>query len=127
MHSVGADTFGTAAMAKSSDFSFDQRVGRIVRYHKSLQRGAVTQIGPDGLLTVRPRRTSLRLPWRGLVMSLLMVIVVKAGLFAYLGAEAYSDKIVQLQAGYGVEQFGAWMLAPDFATEALAAFIAPLL
>ena len=114
-------------MAKAKDFSFDQRVGRIVRHHKALARGAVTQIGPDGLLTVRPRRTSLRFPWRGLVMSLLMVIVVKAGLFAYLGAEAYSEKLIEMQAGNGAEQFGAWIMTPDFATEALASYIAPFL
>lgn len=114
-------------MSKAQSMTFDQRVGRIVRRHKSLQRGAVAQIGHDGLLTVRPRRTGLRFPWRGLAMILLVIIGAKSALFAHLGAEAYSEKIVELQAGTGAEQFGAWMMTPDFATEALAAYISPLL
>lgn len=114
-------------MAKAKGSNFDQRVGRIVRHHKSLQRGTVTHIGHDGLLTVRPRRTSMRFPWRGVIMSLILLVVSKATLYAHMGAEAYLAKLEDLRVGNGVEQFGAWLMTPDVSTQALAAYITPFL
>ena len=111
-------------MAKTT--TFDERVGQIVRRHKALSRGAVAQIGPDGLLTVRPRRTTLRFPWRGLALALILVILGKAALFAYMGADAYGDKLAALEHGSRGERAGAWIMAPDFATERLAEYLAPL-
>lgn len=114
-------------MAKATEITFDKRVGRILRRHKSLSKGAVAQVGPDGLLTVRPRRTSLRFPWRSIVFLLALLVLAKAGLYAHLGADAYGEKLAQLSQGSEGEKIGAWMMKPDFATETLAGLIAPYL
>jgi hypothetical protein len=84
-------------------------------------------MGPDGLLTVRPRRNPLRMPWRGILLSLAALLILKAALHAHLGGEAYAEKIAQLQVGSMLERAGAWMMAPDWLTQELAAQIAPFL
>lgn len=114
-------------MSNYQEMTFDQRVGQIVRRHKSLRKGAVACVGSDGLMTVRPQRTSLRFPWRGLAIAMLVMLVWKAGLYAYLGADIYAERLVSLHVGSGVDKFGAWLMAPDAATKLLASYIAPWL
>lgn len=113
-------------MARAQDISFDQRVGRIVKTRRKMARGAVAHVGPDGLVSVRPRKRGLRFPWRGVFLILLVLVMAKVGLYTALGAEAYVGKLAMYEDGGAIEQAILWVMQPDRVTVELSGRIGQL-
>ena len=105
--------------------SYHQRLDRIDRTHRELARGYVTEVTDDGLIIHRPRRMRRSLPWRGLLFVLVMLMVFKALLLAYVGDAEYNTRVANLEAGTTVEQVGAFVMKADPVTQYVANLVAP--
>ena len=94
-------------MADMQQKHFSDRVQRIEKGHRNLNSGYVTLVERNGVLVpvrkVRPRRG---FPWRGLFLVLIVFLLFKAFLLAYLGPITYIDQHAKLEAGGIVEQAG---------------------
>lgn len=115
-------------MAHTSTPSFSKRSRQIVRAHKSVtRRGGELELGPDGLLTVRPKRRSTGIPFRGLFLIAILLFGAKALMLAQDGALGYGERVAKLSEGNMVEKAGAWIMQADPLTTALAGYIKPLI
>jgi hypothetical protein len=104
-------------MTDANHVRFDRRVQKILRDHRKLSRGYVTTVNHDGLVIARPRRgTGATVLLRGILLSLLTFVALKAFLFIQLGPEAYAARTVTLEGGSMIESVGAWAMAMDPAT-----------
>ncbi|MGH1459043.1 MAG: hypothetical protein ACRBBT_09080 [Paracoccaceae bacterium] len=106
---------------------FDNRLKNIDRAHRKMDGGYTTHVGKDGLIVVRPRRGGVRLPVKGMMILALGFFGFKGALLGHLGPQTYTDKVAVLEAGSAVEQFGAWAMSPDPATQVIAKTLAPYL
>ena len=113
-------------MADANLRSFDKRMERIVRKHQRLARGYVPAITEDGLIVAKPKR-SVKLPWRSVLLLLVVGFGFKMYLFASIGPEAYETRIARLAQGTQVERMGAWMMTADPVTVSVAERLAPIL
>jgi hypothetical protein len=93
--------------------NFDQRLRRIDRRHQKLSRGMVMSVNKDGLIVAQPSRSRFAFPWRGLLMALVAVMVVKGLVHAQIGATDYEARIVVLSQGSTFDQVGAWFMQAD--------------
>ena len=82
------------------------------------------------------RQFSLRFTIASLVVLLLLATVAgvlligflfKGFVFAYLGEEAYAERVTSLQSGTAMEKAGAWVMQPDPATLLIANSIGAIL
>ena len=99
---------------------FDKRLKEINRRHEKMANGVVRSVNADGLIVARPRAYRPRFPLKGLIVVLAIGFLFKGFLFAFLGAEGYSERVATLQSGTAMEQAGAWVMQPDPATLAIA-------
>jgi hypothetical protein len=115
-------------MASSTTPSFEKRSRQIVRMHrKVIRRGGELNLGPDGLLTVRPKRGGTGIPFRGLFIIAALLFGAKAMMLVQDGAVGYGERVEKLAQGGMVEQAGAFVMQADPLTVKLAAYIQPLL
>ena len=99
---------------------FDKRLKRIVRRHEKMANGVVKTVNADGLIVARPRVYRPRFPLRGLIVLLALGFLFKGFLLAYLGDEAYGERVASLKEGTIMEQAGAWIMQTDPATVLIA-------
>lgn len=107
--------------------NFYGRLGRIERIHAA--GGGFEADGTLGMSHYkrsepRARRFGLMGP---LALVLMAVIAIKAAVLATIGADAYQDRIAQLQAGGTADHVGAYVLQADPLTVALAAQVGKFL
>mgnify|MGYP000274127650 CR=1 FL=1 len=113
-------------MADMQQKHFSDRVQRIEKGHRNLNSGYVTLVERNGVLVpVKKVRARRGFPWRGVFLVLIVFLLFKAFLLAYLGPVTYIDQHAKLEAGGLVEQAGAWLLRPDAATVYLSGVLAP--
>ena len=114
-------------MADMKHKDFEHRLQRIERGHRNISGGYVKLEERNGLLVpVKKVRSRRGFPWRGLFLVLVVFMLFKATLLAYLGPIHYIEQHAQLEQGSIVEQAGAWILRPDAATVYLSGVIAPV-
>ncbi|PUB18532.1 hypothetical protein [Yoonia sediminilitoris] len=99
---------------------FDKRLKRIVRRHDRMARGVVKTVNADGLIVASPRVYTPRFPLKGLAVLIVMGFLFKGFLFAYMGADAYNERVAALHAGSIMEQAGGWIMHADPATVMIA-------
>lgn len=116
-----------ADMSVETHATFVQRLNLLGRKHAQMSKGYTTKVGPDGLITVRPKRARIKFPLKSIVIAIIAFIGFKAFLLAANGPAAYQDRLASLESGTPVEQFGAKVMALDPATLALADAMGPLL
>lgn len=114
-------------MAHAAFRTFDAHRRQVVRTHRKLALTGAPQIGPDGLITIRPRRRGLAFPWRGVFVIFAAALLLKAVLLAQLGSVTYGERVAALRDGSVVERAGAWVMTPDWASLALADSLRPYL
>ena len=110
-------------MSHSQMHQFDERLRRIDREHRALSRGFVLSVAKDGLVIAKPETGRKRFPWRTTLFVLAIVMAFKIMLHAYLGPEAYEERVARLAAGTTAEQIGAYVMAADPVTTAVSAFV----
>ena len=107
---------------------FDKRLKRIVRRHDKMATGGVVRaVNSDGLIVARPRLYKPKFPLKGLIVVLALGFLLKGFLLAYLGEEAYAERVATLQAGSTLEQVGAWVMQSDPVTAVVAGGVATIL
>ncbi|NKB28693.1 MAG: hypothetical protein GKR99_14540 [Rhodobacteraceae bacterium] len=79
-------------------------------------RGPVHSFNHDGMLVSRRRASRRAVPWHGLALVFVTVLLFKAAMHVNFGADGYQARVDDLAAGGAVQQVGAWLLTPDFAT-----------
>lgn len=97
---------------------FDRRIGRIEKRRRKLSGGYVHRVSRDGLVVVKPR-ASYRFPFKGIVLTLAGLFVLKAFLVFSLGETLYQDRVTKLSEGTSFEAIGAKVMTLDPVTEAL--------
>jgi len=114
-------------MASTNTPSFEKRSRQIVRAHRSVtRRGGELSLGPDGLLTLRPKRGGTGIPFRGLFLIAALFFGAKAMMLVQDGAQTYGERVQKLTQGTTLEQVGAFVLQVDPLTVALAGYIKPM-
>lgn len=106
---------------------FDQRLGRIERTRRKLSSGYVAELGTDGLITIKPKRSKRGFPILGIALLVVGFFVFKAIMLAHLGPVSYGERVGKLEAGTQIEQAGAYVMQADPATTLIAGQIGPLL
>lgn len=114
-------------MADANMEDFYRRMDRIDRNHRKLARGYVTTVNADGLIVARPRTSSRRFPWRGLMLVLALMIVFKGFMYAQIGAADYDARVALLQQGTIAEQVGGYIMKADPVTVAISAWFEDML
>lgn len=102
---------------------FDDRLRRIDRRHRSLSRGFVLSVSRDGLIVARPETSRFRFPWRALLFLLVAMMGFKVMLHAYIGPEAYGERLTRLANGTVAERMSAYALYADPVTVWVADFV----
>ena len=100
-------------MSETQMKDFDERLRRIDRRHRTLSRGFVLSVSRDGLIVARPETSRFRFPWRVILFLLVAVMGFKIVLHAYIGPEAYGDRLARLSNGTVAEQVSAYVLHAD--------------
>ena len=100
-------------MADAKQIEFGKRLQRIDRSHRQLDHGYVAAVGDDGLIVAKPVSKSSNLPLRGLFLSLVVLLMFKAFVYAQIGALAYEDRVGLLESGTFVEKIGAFVMKAD--------------
>jgi hypothetical protein len=73
----------------------------------------VLSVSRDGLIVARPESSRFRFPWRVLLFLLVAVLGFKVMLHAYIGPEAYAERLSRLSNGTVAEQMSAYVLHAD--------------
>jgi len=100
-------------MTNNADMGFNSRLRRLEKQHRSLARGGVTSMRPDGLLVLRPRTFSV---WRFLAPPVFVVVLgltIKAVTLASIGEIAYRERVSKLVNGTMAEQYAAKVAQVD--------------
>ncbi|MFG6561540.1 hypothetical protein [Sulfitobacter sp. 1A15299] len=106
---------------------FAKRIELLGRKHRKLERGYVTRIGRDGLISVLPRRARRGFPMTGLFLIVLVFFGFKAFTLAAIGPVTYNERLSRLANGSNLEQVGAKMMAIDPVTQTLAEMTGPIM
>ena len=108
--------------------SFDQRLKSLSRKHARIrENGYAGKMGRDGLIVMVPRRRGPSFPMRGFLGLVLVALAFKTFLVVSLGTEEYAARLDALASGTFVERGGAWVMALDPVTQALAGVVTDLL
>ena len=108
--------------------SFDRRLRQLEgKRARKASGGHSLRMGPDGLVTMVPRRRKPRFPLGAVLSVLAVAFAFKAVLLASMGTESYVAKLSDLASGSAAERAGAWVLQPDPLSLALAKPLAPYL
>lgn len=100
-------------MSETQMQEFDERLRRIDRRHRTLSRGFVLSVSRDGLIVARPETSRFRFPWRVILFVLIAVMGFKVLLHAYIGPEAYAERLARLSNGTAAERMSAYALHAD--------------
>lgn len=92
--------------------NFRSRVQRIDRARRNRVEGEFV-LQSNGLLVPRQRRLRFGFPLKGLIMSFVIAVAVKAYLIWFLGLELYSAEVLELLNGTSFQQAAARILMPD--------------
>jgi len=91
---------------------FQSRVQRIDRARRNRVQGEFV-LSSNGVLTPKTRRLRFGFPLKGLILSFIIAIAVKAYLVWFLGLDVYQAEITELLNGTQFEQAAARVLMPD--------------
>ena len=114
-------------MANANLQNFDSRLRRISRRHRKMATGYVTSVNHDGLIIARPRRHAPRFPWKGMTLTIVLLLLFKGFLYLNLGGITYDARVEKLKEGTVIEQAGAFAMQADPATVWVAAQLQSLL
>lgn len=92
---------------------FDTRLKRIDRRHRKMAQGYVSAVNHDGLLVAVPRRRRLRVPFAGIALVAVGIIVFKGVVHSQIGAADYETRVAGLATGSTLEQGAAWVMQAD--------------
>ncbi len=113
-------------MANANMKDYSQRISRIMKQHNKLSKGFVTTVNQNGLIEMRPRRQARSFPWRGLMLTLLLLMMFKAYVYISLGPSVYNSRVNGLRNGTIIEQAGAFLMQEDPVTVWVTQKLTPL-
>jgi hypothetical protein len=97
---------------------FVKRLTLLGRKHQQMTHGYTTKIGPDGLIVVRPKRRARNASGLKFVfLAVAMFFAMKVAMLASAGPVLYAEKLLPLQEGTAIEQFGAYVMGIDPITQ----------
>lgn len=109
------------------DGDFERRRKKLISKHSEMAHGYGYRMNKDGLLVVKPQRSSPRLSWRAVVLFLLAFWLFKGFVIANLGPETYNERVTKLSEGAFFERAGAFVMQIDPASDWIARQIGPIL
>jgi len=74
----------------------------------------------DGVIVMTSHRPEAAITLKGFMLLVAAFLVFKGAVIAYLGLPVYAEAIVILEHGSILEQAGAFIMRPDFASQAVA-------
>jgi len=107
---------------------FVKRLTSLGRKHQQMTHGYTTKVGKDGLIVVRPKRTARNASGLKVVgLALALFLTLKLLMVIVVGPASYQERLGGLENGTGIEKAGAYVMAIDPVTQAVADFLAPYL
>lgn len=104
----------------STEATFDERLRRPMRKHRRMsENGVVRRMGPDGLVSVYPRRRMPRFPLRAVVLLVIVAFAFKAAMMQVMGPGVYDARVAALAEGAPSERAAAWVMQADPVTLAI--------
>lgn len=97
--------------------AFEERVRRIDKDHRTGAHVAKAHVG----MTTQRRR--FRFPWGFFILAAAGYVFVKGFLFAYMGEQAYRDRLETLAQGGLLSKAGAVVMAPEPASTTVAGWL----
>ena len=76
-------------------------------------RGPVRSFNHDGMEIVRHRVARRVVPWHGLTLILVTVLLFKAAMHISLGAANYDARVAEFADGNAVQQAAGWVLRAE--------------
>ncbi len=104
---------------------FENRLNRLLRRHHSLARGYKARLRADELIVRTPRRVAFRLPLRGFVLLMGMLMMFKGFVLATSGEAVYRERLTILENGTLPERAGAVVMAIDPVSQVIADILSP--
>ncbi|WP_300062349.1 hypothetical protein [uncultured Roseobacter sp.] len=98
---------------------FEKRRAVLSEKHKKMARGYTARIGPDGLITVAPKRLRLPIRLRVIVFAVVGALLFKSLLILSTGLATYESRIEVLRGGPAPERAAAWVMQPDLISRGL--------
>ncbi|WP_238363850.1 hypothetical protein [Mesobacterium pallidum] len=93
--------------------NFGKRLSRIEKQHDKKSRGVRAKLDKaTGLVTMEPK-SSVKMPVRGVALTILGFVLFKSILLWQLGTEPYQQRIDALADGTFVEQAGSFIMQAD--------------
>ncbi|MFD2737969.1 hypothetical protein ACFSUD_00145 [Sulfitobacter aestuarii] len=123
---MGVGLFSEVAVVETHA-DFLRRLKLLGRKHARMTHGYSARVRQDGLIVLQPRRLRRGFPLRGTMLLLAGFFCFKAFMLAAIGPVTYGERLAKLSNGTVVEQAGAWLLAMDPLTDALAGAMGPVL
>ncbi|WP_299782317.1 hypothetical protein [uncultured Roseobacter sp.] len=99
---------------------FEKRLAVLSTKHKKMARGYTAKIGPDGLITVEPKRARFPIRPRTIVFTVVGILLFKSLMIVSTGLATYEGRIERLEAGTMFEQVVAWVMQPDVVSSYMA-------
>lgn len=103
--------------------SLQQGAKRLRSYIDRAREGDRTE---DGVIVLTNHRPEAAITLKGFTLLVAAFLVFKGLIIAYLGLDIYVEAIQKLQYGSLLEQAGAFIMRPDFISQAVAGQILPL-
>lgn len=97
-------------MGNDQQREFEERVKRVRKNHRT---GAHVKQARTGLAANQRRKRKFRFPWLFFVLAASGYVFIKGFLYAYMGPEAYTQRLVDLASGERLSQIGAGFMAAD--------------
>ena len=105
--------------------TFDERLKRIDRKRARLSNGYSAKVTSEGLIVFRPKRRRASFSVRGLLLLIIGFFLFKGMILAHLGGTVYDQRVESLKQGSVIEQAGAFIMAKDDVTVAVATAMRP--
>lgn len=106
---------------------FNARLTKINKTRTKTARGSKVVVDKNGLMTVRPKRSGVVIPFKQIFLLIALFWGFKALVYAHLGPQAYSERVSKLENGTQIEAVGAKLMVIDPATVWLSQKIGPML
>ncbi len=96
------------------------------RLWSNVDRARQTDRTEDGVIVLSNPRPEAAITLKGFTLLVAAFLVFKGVVIAYLGLDVYVAAIQQLQNGSLLEQAGAFIMRPDFFSQAVAGQVLPI-
>lgn len=104
----------------SKRFNESRGLQKAMKSFQSWSDRAGQEAGEDGVIVLTNHRPEAAITLKGFSLLVAAFLVFKGAVIAHLGLAVYAEAIATLEHGSMMEQAGAFIMRPDFVSQAVA-------